>query len=150
MRKKYICKNIHTLFFSYVTCDKKAKYKRNKKSVKTPNSCLNIQQKGVFRSTCHPLSNAGFQALLFCLYLRHLQKDSEITLFSLPNFWFPVAAEDLIPLWFTGSSLSTTSDKITHLHYTANTKCSPGTQNNPLPFLSKYLELPSSIPFLLE
>lgn len=57
------------------------------------------------------------------------------------TFGFPVAAQDLIPLCFTGSSLSTTSDKITHLHHTANTKCSPGTQNNPLPFLSKYLQL---------
>lgn len=65
---------------------KKAKYKWNKKSIKAPNSCLNIQHKGVFQSTYRPLLDAGFQTLLFCLYLKHLQKDSEISLFSLRNF----------------------------------------------------------------
>lgn len=36
---------------------------------------------------------------------------------------------------------SATTDKITHLHHTGNTKCSPGAQNNRLPFLYKYLKV---------
>lgn len=60
------------------------------------------------------------------------------------------AAQNLIPSCFTGSLPGATIDKITHLHYPGNTKCSPSPFKQSLSFLVRISQAPSSIPVVFE